>query len=352
MASKTKQFESGNRGDKAVESSARIIKGARFEEMKMYFRKSDEFARAKAGDRDEYRELLRSTNTSQGTANRHIQIATAIPNAKDRDAAALYVDRGALFELTKPKAPREALAVALRRAHDENPTTARVAKGLIQEQAKFARTAGVVELPDCVRIECCDFRSFDIKPASVDLILTDPPYDDASVPLYGEIARLAAQCLRPGGWCLAYAGKMYSARIHYRMKQHLSYGWTWDIVHQKATLIKSLRVEQNAKYVFGYRHEPGDAWWNVLSDRLEFPREKGLHPWQQPVAEAEYLIKSLCPAGGVVFDPMLGTGTTAIAAMLCGRQFVGCEIDPEMIRIASERIAKFKKAKEGNQPSH
>src|SRR5437762_10705349 len=48
-------------------------------------------------------------------------------------------------------------------------------------------------------IHHCDFRTLELPDASVDLIFTDPPYDRDSVPLYGDMANIAARVLRPGG---------------------------------------------------------------------------------------------------------------------------------------------------------
>ena len=42
---------------------------------------------------------------------------------------------------------------------------------------------------------------------------------------------------------------------------------------------------------------------------------------------------------GSVFDPFLGSGTTAVAAKKLGRHFLGFEISPEYCKIAEERIA-------------
>ena len=42
---------------------------------------------------------------------------------------------------------------------------------------------------------------------------------------------------------------------------------------------------------------------------------------------------------GVVVDPFLGTGTTAVACRLLGRRFVGCDIDGEMVKIARHRVS-------------
>jgi DNA modification methylase len=44
------------------------------------------------------------------------------------------------------------------------------------------------------------------------------------------------------------------------------------------------------------------------------------------------------PAGAVVFDPFMGAGTTAVVAERLGRQWQGCELNPEYAAIAEARI--------------
>ena len=50
------------------------------------------------------------------------------------------------------------------------------------------------------------------------------------------------------------------------------------------------------------------------------------HPTQKPEKLVAKLILASCPEGGVVFDPFLGSGTTAVVAKKLGRQFCGVEI--------------------------
>jgi len=59
-----------------------------------------------------------------------------------------------------------------------------------------------------------------------------------------------------------------------------------------------------------------------------------------PVALPEWFIKLFTQAGDVVLDPFLGSGTTAIAAIQQGRQYVGIEMNPEYCQLAQERIAQ------------
>ena len=62
------------------------------------------------------------------------------------------------------------------------------------------------------------------------------------------------------------------------------------------------------------------------------------HPTQKPLRLMHWCIAKL-PAGcKTVFDPFMGSGTTGIAALAAGMEFVGVERDPEYFDIACSRI--------------
>jgi len=67
-------------------------------------------------------------------------------------------------------------------------------------------------------------------------------------------------------------------------------------------------------------------------------KEKVGHPSQKPIALIEKLITSSSQPGDLVLDPFLGSGTTAEACELHGRQWIGIEKDPAYIEMASRRI--------------
>ena len=73
---------------------------------------------------------------------------------------------------------------------------------------------------------------------------------------------------------------------------------------------------------------------------IAFPVEsyKGQHPTQKPVALFEYLIKTYTNEGELVLDNCMGSGTTAIAAMRTGRNYIGFELDEEYYKLAQKRI--------------
>lgn len=61
------------------------------------------------------------------------------------------------------------------------------------------------------------------------------------------------------------------------------------------------------------------------------------HVTQKPVDLMAAMVE-ICPAGGLVLDPFMGSGTTGVAAVASGRRFVGCEQSPEYFAIACRRI--------------
>lgn len=73
---------------------------------------------------------------------------------------------------------------------------------------------------------------------------------------------------------------------------------------------------------------------------LKFNQERGLHPTQKPTALFEYLIRTYTNEGETVLDNCIGSGTTAIAAINTGRNYIGIEMDEGYYDIANERIKK------------
>ena len=71
-------------------------------------------------------------------------------------------------------------------------------------------------------------------------------------------------------------------------------------------------------------------------------RKNKIHTTQKPVELFEYLIKTYTNENEIVLDNCIGSGTTAIAAIRTGRQFIGIEKDPEYHRLATERVEKEK----------
>lgn len=81
---------------------------------------------------------------------------------------------------------------------------------------------------------------------------------------------------------------------------------------------------------------PGTVWdYLMAGDKNPLKRK---HPAVFPDKIPLDFIRVFCPPGGVVLDPFMGSGSTAVAAILTGRNYIGYDISSEYIEIANERI--------------
>lgn len=101
--------------------------------------------------------------------------------------------------------------------------------------------------------------------------------------------------------------------------------------------------KRTMKNIYGKRPSNKDKivqeFTNYPKMTLNFPNdEKNLHPTQKPVALLEYLIRTYTNAGMTVLDNCMGSGSTGVACLNTGRNFVGIEKDEEFFRIAEKRI--------------
>ena len=79
---------------------------------------------------------------------------------------------------------------------------------------------------------------------------------------------------------------------------------------------------------------------------IKFNRDKErLHPTQKPVALLEYLVKTYTNPGQLVLDNTMGSGSTGVACVNTGRDFIGIELDEGYFRIAERRIADAQRDK-------
>ena len=67
------------------------------------------------------------------------------------------------------------------------------------------------------------------------------------------------------------------------------------------------------------------------------------HPTVKPIELMKYLIKLITPKGGIVLDPFNGSGSTGCAAVELGCEYVGIELDPKYVEIATKRIEAWNK---------
>jgi site-specific DNA-methyltransferase (adenine-specific) len=109
----------------------------------------------------------------------------------------------------------------------------------------------------------------------------------------------------------------------------------YDVETKKA---RSRSIFVGAKWLeMGYN--PKDLW--SVSRLHREHRERTDHPTQKPLEIIERMIRASCPIDGVVLDPFMGSGTTAVGAKRCERNFVGFELNPLYCDLIQERLKKM-----------
>lgn len=76
------------------------------------------------------------------------------------------------------------------------------------------------------------------------------------------------------------------------------------------------------------------------------------HPTVKPTDLMRYLCRLVTPPGGVVLDPFMGSGSTGKAAILEARQFLGIELQPEYVQIATARLSHAVKLHQESSAQH
>ena len=168
-------------------------------------------------------------------------------------------------------------------------------------------------------------KGLEIADNSIELILTDPPYNEESIPLYGELAKLAQRVLKPGGSLITIIGHYAIFKIGKQITDNseLEYHWQLVLKHNGHTAkMWKQRVWPKYKPMLWYfkrsgnGNSQGPTMYSDIEDLIESqPADKTMHEWEQSTIEAEHIIKPLTVEGQIVLDPFMGYGTIGIAAL-------------------------------------
>lgn len=225
----------------------------------------------------------------------------------------------------------------------------------------------------------CMIEMESIADNSIDMILCDLPYGttqnkwDSVIPLEPMWSHYK-RVIKPTGAIVLTAAQPFTSAIVMSNTLMFKQSLVWKknvasnflnanrqhlAVHEDVLLFANKRVTFNKQMRAGKpyiakrtgRDDTGDNYGSIAqrtdtvntglrnpTSVLEFDRETGQHPTQKPVALMEYLIRTYTNEGEVVLDNCMGSGTTGIACVNTGRNFVGIEKDPDYFQIAKKRI--------------
>lgn len=221
---------------------------------------------------------------------------------------------------------------------------------------------------------------------SVELVLCDLPYGvtdckwDRRIDA-GKLWREYERVLAPGGAVVLFAQWKFSIELNAAAPAHWRrYEWIWDkrgasgwlsarrrpMVGHEMVLVfspcapryfpqglrpcaRKYRKASTSEVYHGGRTPGVQRLRGYPTTLLRFARERGARPAQKPVALLEYLIRTYTREGETVLDNTMGLGSTGVAAVRCGRRFVGMEMDRERFAEARRRIAEERRLTAGAQ---
>ena len=97
-------------------------------------------------------------------------------------------------------------------------------------------------------------------------------------------------------------------------------------------------LPEKGKVFNGQSGEPAGKAEGSVEDKFSTKPAQNFHPTVKPLALMRYLVKLVTPPGGTVLDPFLGSGSTAVAAILEGFEWVGCEMTEDYWPIIEARV--------------
>jgi|GEM_PF-4097791 len=176
---------------------------------------------------------------------------------------------------------------------------------------------------------------------SVGLIPTDGIYVREFLHLYEPLAEFGAAKLAPGSFLTTYYWGPDTDRVIEMMTKHLKLFWVCGVYMKQSKTYRSLNIRSHFKLILIFRKPPlNDTWWSPFEDVVSGEKSKDNFEWEQPVEESAHFIKALCPPGGIVVDPMAGSGTALVAAKQLGFPYRGIEIDADRYQMINGRLAE------------
>lgn len=235
----------------------------------------------------------------------------------------------------------------------------------------------------------CLLKLKDIPTGSVDLVLSDLPYEvtecdwDSLVDLdllWPELLRVA----KHNAAFVFTAVQPFTSMLVMSQPKLFRYDWVWEkgnatgffnaklmplrahesvlVFYRKLPTFnpqkttghprrtakrKSINSECYGKSVQVTEYNSTERYPRSVQFFSSDKQKANLHPTQKPVALMQYLIRSYSNAGETVLDVTMGSGTTGVAAIQENRCFIGIEKDPKHFHVATNRINGFAQSRQG-----
>ncbi len=215
-----------------------------------------------------------------------------------------------------------------------------------------------------------------IPSSSIDLILTDPPYNLSPYStgniklswrkeINNDVADWDKKEFKPGEWVAEFkrilkpTGNIFTFTSYNLIgKWHNAFDSEFDtfqfMIWHKTNPVPKLRRAGflNSCEMIVCLWNKGHTW-NFTNQRemhnfIETPICMGperiknpFHPTQKPVKVLSHIIRTASMTNDIVFDPFMGVGSTGVSALKLNRQFIGIEINKEYYKASEKRLKQI-----------
>jgi len=205
-----------------------------------------------------------------------------------------------------------------------------------------------------------------IPDRSVNLLLTDPPYN---VSMKSNFHTMGRKGVDFGEWDKDFDQRTWLSVACDKIKKggsavifnsYKNIGTMVDVLVEKGLVVKELLIwrktnpmprNRDRLYVTSIEvaiwavkgrgwtfNRQRETYENAIFESPSVHHSRRFHPTQKPVEIIEEIIKIHTDQGDTILDPFIGSGTTAVAAVKTGRNFIGIELDSEYVEIGNRRI--------------
>ena len=202
-----------------------------------------------------------------------------------------------------------------------------------------------------------------IPDGSIDMVLSDLPYGttrcrwDTPINLQ-ELWKQYRRVVKENGAIVLFSAQPFTTELISSNKAMYRYEWIWRKsqpsgfmnakkmplrTHENIEIFYRKPPTYNPQMTHGHKRKTATAYGTRESDGSScYGREESNYtydsPDRYPVAVLQYRVTTYTNSGETVLDNCMGAGSTGVACLNTGREFVGIELDPEYYQIAKERI--------------
>jgi len=197
-----------------------------------------------------------------------------------------------------------------------------------------------IELNKIYNEDCLEFMKR-VPDKYFDLVLTDPPYGIGDKFKGGINSKMNKfNSIVEKGWDIAPEKQVFDEIFRISKNQIIWGGNYFELPPTRGFLVWDKKISPDFTLAMAeYAWTSYDALAKIYSTTSD--KTNRVHPTQKPLSLIEFCLDyAKTEKTFKVFDPFIGSGTTAVACKSLGLDFVGCELDPEYVAIANKRLSQ------------